>query len=125
MVREFAILLGFQFLGTAISTGTGISIPGNVIGMLLLTMALAFGWIQLSMVERASQLLLENLSFLFVPAGVGIMSYFNILAAEWLSIGISITGSLILVLVITGKGCELTGRLISKQTKQPIEPSYD
>jgi len=64
----------------------GIPIPGTVLGMILLLLLLLTGIIKLEMIEEVSQFLLEHLVFLFVPAGVGIVSQLNIIKAEWLPI---------------------------------------
>ncbi len=106
MIKALGILLGFQFIGTVIARSTGIPIPGNVVGMILLALVLTIGWLRVEHIEPGAKILIDNLAFLFVPAGVGIMSYFEILAAEWLPISLSIVVSLIIVLVVTGKACE-------------------
>jgi holin-like protein len=116
MIRAFGILVGFQFVGNAIVELTGIPIPGNVVGMVLLAFGLSLGWIRSSWVESAAQLLIDNLSFLFVPAGVGVMSYFGVISREWLAISLSIVGSLVLVLIVTGKSCEAVAGMVKAAT---------
>ncbi len=110
MVRAFGILLGFQALGSLIAGVTRLPVPGNVLGMVLLVAALMAGAIRVEWIESAADLLVDNLAFLFVPAGVGVMSYFDLIAREWLPISISIVVSLVLVLVVTGKGFEIAAR---------------
>jgi len=109
MIRSFGILLFFQAAGNFLVAAAGLPLPGNVAGMVLLTGFLVFDIISLEHVEPAAQLLVDNLAFLFVPAGVGIMSYFGVLAEEWLPLSLSILVSLIAVLVVTGKIAELVG----------------
>lgn len=111
MVRAFGILFGFQAIGALVAGLTGLPVPGNVLGMVLLVAALLAGAVRVEWIESAADVLVDNLAFLFVPAGVGIMSYFDLIAREWLPISISIVGSLIFVLVVTGKGCEIAARL--------------
>lgn len=111
MVLSFGILLGFHLLGSLLVALTGVPVPGNVVGMVLLCVALASGWIRPAWVEQAADLLVDNLAFLFVPAGVGVMSYFDLIARAWLPISVSVLVSLALVLVVTGRGCEFVGRL--------------
>jgi holin-like protein len=107
MIRAFAILLFFQFAGNLFVGLFSVMIPGNVLGMLMLTVLLGCGWLRVESVEPAAMLLTDNLAFLFVPAGVGIMSYFGVLAAEWLPISLSVVVSLVAVLVVTGKLCDV------------------
>lgn len=103
MIKAFGILLAFQAAGNLLAAVTGMPMPGNVAGMILLMIFLVMEIIAVEHVEPAAQLLVDNLAFLFVPAGVGIMSYFGVLAAEWLPLSLSIFVSLLAVLVVTGK----------------------
>ncbi|OHB28265.1 MAG: murein hydrolase regulator LrgA [Desulfuromonadaceae bacterium GWC2_58_13] len=102
MVRGFAILLVLQFLGEIISTGLNLPIPGNVLGMGLLMLALGLKLVRTEWVEDAVELLLSHLALFFVPAGVGVMVYFDLLAAEWLPIMVSTVLSTFVVMAVTG-----------------------
>jgi len=57
-------------LGELIVWFTGLSLPGSIVGMLLLTAFLQMGWIKLEWVKGISDFLLSNLGFFFVPPGV-------------------------------------------------------
>ena len=108
MVRGFAILLGMQFFGEVISRGLGIPIPGNVLGMGLLLLALAVGIIRVEWVQEAADLLLSHMALFFVPAGVGVMVYFDLIAREWFPIVVATVLSTFVVMAVTGK---VAGRL--------------
>lgn len=102
MVRGFAILLLLQFTGELISSGLHLPIPGNVLGMGLLLLALNLKLVKTEWVEEAVELLLSHLALFFVPAGVGVMVYFDLLAAEWLPIMVSTLLSTFVVMAVTG-----------------------
>jgi holin-like protein len=102
MVLGFAILLLLQFLGEVISTGLNLPIPGNVLGMGLLLLVLNLKLVRIEWVEDAVELLLSHLALFFVPAGVGVMVYFDLLAAEWLPIAVSTVVSTFVVMAVTG-----------------------
>lgn len=102
MVRGMAILLLLQFAGEALSRGLGLPIPGNVIGMGLLLLALATGVVRLAWVQEAAELLLSHLALFFVPAGVGVMVYFELIGREWLPILVSMFLSTFVVMAVTG-----------------------
>ena len=74
MIRGFAVLLSFQLLGELAVRGFAWPVPGNVLGMALL----------------------------FVPVGVGVMLYFDLLAREWLPIVAATVLSTFVVLAVTG-----------------------
>jgi holin-like protein len=98
----FAILLACQFLGDLLVRVTGLPVPGNVLGMVLLLLALMFELIKIEWVTEAADLLLTNMAMLFVPVGVGVMLYFDLLAHEWLPILAATVLSTFVVLAITG-----------------------
>ncbi len=90
---------------------TNIELPSSIIGMLLLTLFLKLGWIKLSWVQGMSDFLVANLGFFFVPPGVAIMLYFDLIAAEFWPIAIASIVSTALVLVVTGWVHQLTRKL--------------
>ncbi len=102
MVRGLAILLLLQFLGELISVGWNLPIPGNVFGMGLLLIALNLRLVRTEWVEDAVEMLLSHLALFFVPAGVGVMVYFDLLADEWLPIAVSTVISTFVVMAVTG-----------------------
>jgi holin-like protein len=79
-------LLVFQCGGEAVSRLLGLPVPGPVVGMLLLFVALRVRDRVPEAVGAAADALARHLSLLFVPAGVGVMMYFGRLAGEWLPI---------------------------------------
>jgi holin-like protein len=102
MVRGLAILLLLQFIGELISRGLDIPIPGNVIGMGLLLIALQRGIVKTAWVQEAAELLLAHLALFFVPAGVGVMVYFDLIRKEWLAIVVAMVVSTFVVMAVTG-----------------------
>lgn len=75
----------FSLVGDSISKALELSIPGSVIGMILLFLALQFKFIKLEKIELVGSFLVNNLPILFVAAGVGIMTKFNLIKSIWLS----------------------------------------
>jgi Putative effector of murein hydrolase LrgA len=111
MIRQCSILFGCLALGELIVYLTGIKLPSSIIGMLLLTLLLKLGWIKLKWVQGMSDFLVANLGFFFVPPGVAIMLYFNIIVAQFWPIVIATTVSTVLVLLITGWVHQLTRKI--------------
>ena len=102
MVRGFAVLLLFQLCGEMIVRSCGWPVPGNVLGMALLLIALILGVVRIEWVLEAAELLLSNMALLFVPVGVGVMLYFDLIAREWLPILAAMVLSTFVVLAATG-----------------------
>ena len=92
LVQAFWLLF-FYLLGLGVSVLIGGIIPGSVLGMVLLFMALAMGWIAPERVDRLSELLIDNMVLFFLPAAVGLLTsiglILNNLAAILVAAGVS------------------------------------
>lgn len=69
------ILLGLLALGTLLSNGLHWPLPGSIVGMALLWLALSSGVLRLEWLEDAADGLLGVLGLLFVPATVGVVPF--------------------------------------------------
>lgn len=103
MVRGLTLLLLFQLCGEFISRMLDLPIPGNVMGMGLLLLGLTTKLVDIKWFEEAAEVLLSNMALFFVPAGVGVMVYGDLIAAEWLPITAATVLSTFVVMAVTGK----------------------
>jgi len=86
MLGALTVLLVFQLIGEVIVQFAGLPIPGPVIGLLLLFLSLCVrGSLAVPLRDTANGIL-QHLSLLFVPAGVGVMVHFSRVSGEWLPI---------------------------------------
>lgn len=113
----------FLLLGEAVAA-LGVGLPGNVIGMLLLTAALATRVVRVDQVRRAADTLLDNLAFLFVPPGVGVMLYFGVLAESLAAVLVALVLSTVLVLVSVGSATQFLLRFTGR-TPDPADSRGD
>ncbi len=100
MIKSCSIIFGCLLVGEGLVYFTGIPFPSSILGMLLLTGLLSSGIVKLSCVKPMTDLLIDNLAFFFVPAGVGLMLYFHIFRKEWLPIGTSAIISTFIVMAV-------------------------
>lgn len=97
----FFFILLFLIAGELVSYFFHLPVAGNILGMIFLFFALKFRWIPLSAVKPASDKLLEFLVLFFIPYGVGLMVYFDLVKAYWLPLTIAIIASTLLTLYVT------------------------
>ena len=116
MIRQGAIIFGCLAVGELIVHFTRVSLPSSIIGMLLLTLLLKTGWIKLAWVKGLADFLVGTLPFYFVPAGVAVMLYFDLIAASFWSIVVASAGSTVIVLIVTGWSHQLI-RNFSKKNR--------
>ena len=102
MIRQCAVLFGCLALGELLVSVTGVKLTSSIIGMLLLAFFLKVGWVKLNWVQGLSDFLVANLGFFFVPPGVALMLYFDVIEAQFWPIVIATVVSTMLVLVVTG-----------------------
>lgn len=115
MIRQLAILFGCLALGELIIWLTGIPLPSSILGMLILTLLLKLKIIRLEWVKTISDFLVANIGFFFVPPGVAIMLYFDIIKAEFWPIVISTTISTVIVLAVTGWVHQTYGKAVNRK----------
>jgi holin-like protein len=101
MIETLAALLMFQTIGEVASYTLRLPVPGPVIGMVLLLLFLKLRPRALATLRETSLGLLQHLSLLFVPAGVGVMVHWDRLAAKGVAIVVSIVASTVLALAAT------------------------
>lgn len=102
MLQGMVLLLVFQFIGEGLATLLALPVPGNVIGMALMLLALSAGLVKLEWLQEAAELLLSHMALFFVPAGVGVMLYFELIGREWLPIVAGTVISTFVVMAVTG-----------------------
>ncbi len=101
MLAALTQLLLFQLAGEAIVRTLDLPLPGPVLGMLFLFLALAWRGGPGEALQTTSQGLLQHLSLLFVPAGTGIVVHLDRVAAEWLPLLAALVASTAATLAVT------------------------
>jgi len=100
--RSALILLLFLYLGKGVQYLTHLPIPGSIFGLLLLFLGLNIRLLPLHYVLPTGNLLLNYITLFFVPVGVGLLQYSELLSTHWLTIILSSVVSTVAVLVSVG-----------------------
>jgi len=107
MLNALTLLVALQLVGEVIARAADLPIPGPVIGLLLL-LALLLLRERMGKPSPGAEMkatasgLLGNLGLLFVPAGVGVITQLDVLARNWLAIGVSLVLSTLAGLLVAG-----------------------
>jgi putative effector of murein hydrolase LrgA (UPF0299 family) len=110
MLVSLGLILLCQLIGEAIAFGTGLPVPGPVIGLVLCVLLLAARDAMGRMApaelhdgtfERTGSGILSHLSLLFVPAGVGVIQRLDVLAGNAVPILAAVLVSTVLSLAVT------------------------
>ncbi|WP_437609703.1 CidA/LrgA family protein [Erwinia sp. V71] len=114
-LRAFAIIYLCLYAGISISALLPITIPGSILGMLVLFALLSLQILPVDWVRPGCHLLIRYMALLFVPISVGIMTYGDILSAQFGPIVVSCVLSTLMVLVIVALTSQ---RMQGKPVKQ-------
>ena len=106
MLNYLTLIFACQLAGELLVTATGLPLPGPVSGMVLLFAFLVVRGRRSAPGVPANLAavgdgLLNHLSLLFVPAGVGVMTHLALLEADWVALSAGIIGSSILTIIVT------------------------
>lgn len=118
MILQCGILFIFLALGELVVWATGIPVPSSIIGMVLLAAALKAEILRLGHVEAFADFLVRNLGFFFVPAGVGVMRNFGLIADEWVPIVVATIVSTFLIIAVTGWIHQIVRRTMRHQVRK-------
>lgn len=108
--RYFWGMLGKPDPGTAAAH----PFPASVIGMVLLFALLATGVLKLEHVREKADFLLANMAFFFLPAGVSVMNYFDVLSSALVPLLVICLVTTVLVFGATALSIKLTLRLMGR-----------
>lgn len=100
-LNGITILLIYQLVGEISVLLLGIPVPGPVLGMIMLFLTLLLRGSSTASLDSASSALLNHLSLLFVPAGVGMIVHFNRIVYEWVPISIALVLSTVITMTAT------------------------
>ena len=102
MLKGLIVLLGFFLLGEGAAALFGLPIPGSVLGMLLLFIALVLFRRVPESLRLSAHALLPYLPLFIVPASVGILNFSELLYKEGWSLLLAMTISLVIAIPLTG-----------------------
>ncbi|MBP2850595.1 MULTISPECIES: CidA/LrgA family protein [Dickeya] len=109
-LRAFALIYLCLFIGNAISALLPITIPGSILGMLVLFALLASQILPSRWVKPGCQLLIRYMALLFVPIGVGVMNYYGVVRDQFGPIVVSCLVSTFVVMTVVGYTTQMMHR---------------
>ena len=121
MLLSLGLILLCQLVGEVVARGTGIAIPGPVIGLVLCVLLLlgrdrigrrAPLELRDGTFERTGNGLLSHLALLFIPAGVGVVQRLDVLQGNALAIILALLISTILSMAVTAWVFSLVARRV-------------
>ena len=114
IIRQIGIIFTVCWLSILVEKALPFSFPASVIGMILLFICLLTGVLKIEHIQEKADFLLKNMAFFFVPAGVSIINYFDVLKSAWLQLVAVCVISTVVTFAVTAWSVKLTVRLLSR-----------
>ena len=93
---QLMIIFMISLVGEGISSVFHLPVPGSIIGLVLLFLALQFKLLRLRHISMVGNFLLANMTILFLPPAVGIMDKFQVIAPYLLPSILIVLGAIVL-----------------------------
>lgn len=114
LLSGFAILMTIQWVSTLIVSNMGLSFPAPLLGMLMLTAMLLTGVLKLEAIEDISKLLIEKMAIMFLPAGVSMILFLDILQAQIVPIGLTLVITNLIIVLVTTASVTFAAKIMGK-----------
>lgn len=116
-MKQFCLIMFISFLGEVLHHYLPLPIPASIYGLVILFAGLMTGVVKLSHVEETGRFLIEIMPLMFIPAAVGLLESWGILASIWIPIiGITLITTVI-VMIVSGKITQFVIRLENREEK--------
>lgn len=101
-IKQFGIILLITFIGEIFHALLPIPVPAGIYGIVLLFVGLQTGIVPLAEVKDASKFLIQIMPLMFIPAAVGLIDTWEILAPSWWQFLVVTVVTTAVVMVVSG-----------------------
>lgn len=115
IIKQFGIIFSLCWIATVIERLLPIAFPASVIAMLLLLICLMTGVLKIDHIREKSDFFLANMAFFFIPAGVNVINYLDILKANWLPLLLICVITTVITFAATAYSIRLTIWLLGRR----------
>ncbi|WP_241963570.1 CidA/LrgA family protein [Gordonibacter sp. 28C] len=123
LLVQLSVVVAVYAAGCALASVLPVSLPGNIVGMVLLLVLLGTGLLKGKHVGRACTCLLDNMSLFFIPAGVAIMGCFSLLEGNVLKFALVCAVTTVLVFLATSYTVIAVSRLMERRSAPGGQPA--
>lgn len=115
ITAEFGLLFAVCCVGVVISRLFPVPLPASVVSMILMLVVMLVGAVKPAFLRETSDLILANMSLFFVPAGVAILEYIDVLAENGVALIFICVSAMVFTFITTLLSVRLTVRLLNER----------
>ena len=126
IIKQIGIIFSICWLAQVVEYFLPFDFPATVIGMILLFICLLTGILKIEHIQEKSDFLLSNMAFFFIPAGVSMINYLDILKNNALQLVLICIITTIVTFFVTAYSVHFTMKLMNrKNTKSGGEQKWN
>ena len=117
IICQIAIIFTICWISQIVEAILPFPFPASVIGMVLLLILLLVRALKVDHIREKSDFLLSNMAFFFVPAGVSIINYLDLLKSSLVPLLVVCVVSTVITFAVTAWSIRLTMRLMNRRDR--------
>lgn len=117
IIKQIGIVFSVCWISLIVAELLPFEFPASVIGMLLLFGCLMTGVLKIEHIQEKADFLLGNMAFFFVPAGVSIMNYFDVLRDSLVPFLVICILSTVITFVVTAYCVQFVMKWMNRRQK--------
>ena len=117
-MKQFGIILLISFVGEILEKWIPLPIPASIYGIILLFLCLKLNIIPHEAVHETGKFLIEIMPRMFIPAAVGLLETWDVIAPAWLEYVAVTVISTWVVMIVSGRVTQFVIRRKRKDVQE-------
>ena len=117
-MKQFGIILLISFVGEILEKWIPLPIPASIYGIILLFLCLKLNIIPHEAVHEIGKFLIEIMPLMFIPAAVGLLETWDVIAPAWLEYVAVTVISTWVVMIVSGRVTQFVIRRKRKDVQE-------
>ena len=117
-MKQFGIILLISFVGEILEKWIPLPIPASIYGIILLFLCLKLNIIPHEAVHETGKFLIEIMPLMFIPAAVGLLETWDVIAPAWLEYVAVTVISTWVVMIVSGRVTQFVIRRKRKDVQE-------
>ena len=117
-MKQFGIILEISFVGEILEKWIPLPIPASIYGIILLFLCLKLNIIPHEAVHETGKFLIEIMPLMFIPAAVGLLETWDVIAPAWLEYVAVTVISTWVVMIVSGRVTQFVIRRKRKDVQE-------
>lgn len=110
-IRQLLVILSVSFIGEVLHALIPLPVPASIYGLVLMFLLLCTGIVKLHHVNETARFLLDIMPLMFIPAGVGLLTSWDVLQPILLPAAVITLVVTVVVMAVTGHVTQLVMKL--------------